>query len=351
MKDRILIVDDEEMICNLLVRSLTREGYSCVTANNGREALNFFNEDNYSVVISDIIMPKMDGLELLKMIKDLRPGALVIMITGYPEIETALEAMRLGAYDFIIKPLNLELVALTVKKALEKKRLEEEIETYQRNLEKLVEQRTAKFQQALQILNKSHLDLSKVLARAMEAKDPFNRGHSDRVRRMSLQIAVPLGLTRERLKILECGAFIYDIGKIGIRDEVLQKPGALTAEEFQSVQEHPAIGAEIVKGIDLFEDKVPIIRHHHEHFDGSGYPDGLVGEAIPLEARIIAVLDAFDAMTSTRPYRRPVPVREALLEMEKGKGKQFDPEILEVFLSNEIHAFSTQFFMTVTHQS
>ncbi|HSB05464.1 MAG TPA: HD domain-containing phosphohydrolase [Thermodesulfobacteriota bacterium] len=340
MKDRILIVDDEEMITSLLARSLDREGYSCETTNNAREALDSFYKNDYSLIILDLIMPKMDGLELLKTMKGVTPGTPVIMITGYPELETALEAMRLGAYDFIIKPVNLDLVAFIVRKALEKKRLEEEVETYRRNLEKLVEESTAKLQKALQVLNKSHLDSGKVLARVIEVRDPFNRGHSDRVRRMSLQIAILLGFTGERLKNLECGAFVYDIGKIGIRDELLQKPDALTPEEFQSIQEHPVIGVKMVEGIDLFEDKIPVIRHHHEHFDGSGYPDGLVGEAIPLEARIIAVLDAFDAMTSTRPYRKAASFKEALLEMEKGKGKQFDPHILEVFLSEEIYALS-----------
>ena len=337
MKDRILIVDDEERICSILAQRLNREGYSCAAANNGREALDSFCKENYSLVILDIIMPEMDGFELLKRIKAINPDALAIMITGYLEPETAVEALRLGAYDFIVKPLNLDLVALIVRKALEKKRIEEDTETYRRNLENLVGERTAEFQQALQALNKSHLDSGKVLARAMEARDPSSQGRSDRVRRMSLQIAISLGFTGERLGNLECGAFVYDIGKIGIKDEVLHKSGALTQRELQYIQEHPVIGVKIVEGIDFFEGKIPIIRHHHEHFDGSGYPDGLDGDSIPLEARIIAIPDAFNAMTSQRPYRGAKTLEEALLEMEKGRGKQFDPHILEIFLSEKIH--------------
>jgi putative nucleotidyltransferase with HDIG domain len=247
------------------------------------------------------------------------------------------EAMRTGAYDFIIKPVDLDLVVLSVKKALEKKRLEEEIETYHKNLERLVEARTAELLKALLVVKKDHLDSVKVLAEAIDAKDPYTRGHSDRVRRMSLRIALPMGFAEDRLENLEYGALLHDIGKIGIKDEVLQKPGVLSPEEYQYIQEHPLIGVKIVEGMDFFKDKIPMIRNHHEHFDGSGYPDGLAEEAIPFEARIIAVPDAFDAMTSLRPHRRAIPVDEVIKEMERCKGKQFDPKILEIFMNEKIY--------------
>jgi putative two-component system response regulator len=189
MEERILIVDDEEMICSIFSRRLTREGYSCVTAQNGKEALHYFYKDSFSLVISDIRMPEMDGIELLKEVRAVHPGILMIMVTAYPEIDLALEAMRLGAYDFIVKPADLELVVLSVKRAFEKKRLENEVEIYHRNLERLVEERTVKLQQAYRTLKKAYLDSVKVLAEAIDAKDPYTRGHSDRVRRMSLQIA------------------------------------------------------------------------------------------------------------------------------------------------------------------
>ena len=337
MEERILIVDDEENICNILARRLTGEGYLCVTANNGREALSHFYKDTFSLIISDIKMPEMDGVELLKKVKGMNPNMMVIMVTAYPEIDMAVEAMRLGAYDFIIKPADLDFVVLSVKKALEKKRLEEEIETYHRNLERLVEERTARLQQAYRTLKKAHLDSVKVLAEAIDAKDPYTRGHSERVRRMSLGIANHLGFAEEKLEVLEYGALLHDIGKIGIKDEVLQKPGALSTEEYQYIQEHPLIGAKIVEGIDFFKDKIPIIRHHHEHFDGSGYPDGLIGEDIPLEARIVAVSDAFDAITNMRPHRPRMTLENALSELEEGKGKQFDPRIVKIFLKEEIY--------------
>lgn len=337
MEDRILIVDDEELICRLLAQRLTSEGYACVTANNGREALSHFYKDTFSLIISDIRMPEMDGIELLKRVKDLNPNMMVIMVTAYPELDMAVEAMRLGAYDFIIKPADLDLILLSVRKALEKRRLEEELEAYHKHLERLVEERTAGLRQAYRVLKKAHLDSVKVLAQAIDAKDPYTRGHSDRVRRMSLKIAGHLGFSEERLESLEYGALLHDIGKIGIKDEVLQKPGALNPGEYQYIQEHTLIGAKIVEGIDFFKDKIPMIRCHHEYFDGSGYPDGLVGEAIPLEARIITVPDAFDAMASLRPHRRAMPLDEVLMELEKGRAKQFDPEVLEIFLREKIH--------------
>jgi response regulator RpfG family c-di-GMP phosphodiesterase len=282
-------------------------------------------------------MPEMDGIELLRKVKAMSPDMVVILMTAYPEIDMAVEAMRLGAYDFITKPITLDLVILVVKNALEKRRLENEVETYHRNLELLVDERTAKVQQAYRILKKAHLDSVKVLTEAIDAKDPYTRGHSDRVRKMSIKIAIHLGFAEDRMEGLEYGSLLHDIGKIGIKDEILQKHGALTSEEYHYIQEHPLIGVKIVEGVDFFKDKVSMIRNHHEHFDGNGYPDGLKGEAIPLGARIIAVPDAFDAMTSMRPHREAMALEEVLSEMEKCKGKQFDPEILNIFFRQKIY--------------
>jgi putative two-component system response regulator len=339
MENRILIVDDEEMICNLMARRLAKEGYSCVTANDGMEAFDLFCKDTFSLIISDLKMPKMDGLELLKRVKAVHPNMMMILITAYADIDIAVEAMRLGAFDFILKPIDLNLVLLGVRNALEKKRLEEELEAYHKNLEKLVEERTAKLQQSYRVLKKAHLDSVKVLAEAIDAKDPYTRGHSDRVRRMSLKIAAHFNFPEERLEGLEYGALLHDIGKIGIKDEVLQKKGPLTLEEYQYIQEHPLIGVKIVEGLDFFKDKISMIRHHHEHFDGKGYPDGLAGEAIPLEARIIAVSDAFDAMTSIRPHRGIMALEDVLEELERCRGTQFDPSILTVFLREKIYVY------------
>jgi putative two-component system response regulator len=337
LEEKILIVDDEELICDVLSRRLTREGYLCVTASNGREALSRFYQEPFSIILSDIKMPEMDGMELLKKVKALNPKSMVIIITAYAEIDVAVDAMRLGANDFILKPVNLDLVALSVRNVLEKKHLEDELETYHRNLERLVEERTGKLQQAYRTLKKAHLDSVKVLVEAIDAKDPYTRGHSDRVRRMSLDIAQALGFTEERLESLEYGALLHDIGKIGIKDDVLLKEGPLNSDEYEYIQEHPLIGVKIVEGVQFLTDKVPMIRHHHEHFDGTGYPDGLAGEAIPLEARIISVPDAYDAMSSMRPHRRAMGLEEVLSELERCGSKQFDPLILDIFFRNRIY--------------
>jgi len=253
------------------------------------------------------------------------------------EVDMAVEAMHQGAYDFIIKPFDLDLVVFSVEKALEKRRLEEEVENYHLHLQKLVEERTAKLHRLYHVLKEAHLDTVKVLIGAIDAKDPHMRGHSDRVRRMSLKIGMRLGFSKARMEGLEYGALLHDIGMLGIKDEVLQKQSPLTPEEYEHIQKHPLIGVKIVEGLDCFKDQVPMIRHHHEHFDGSGYTDGLVGEKIPLEARIIAISDAFDGMTSTRLHRTKVSLEDTLAEMKKRKGGQFDPYLLEIFLSERLY--------------
>ena len=340
MENRILIVDDEKMICSILAQRLSKEGYDCVMADNGREALTSFYKNDFSLIISDIRMPQMNGLDLLKNVKAVRPHMMFIIMTAYPDVNMVVEAIRLGATDFIIKPIELDLVVFSVKKALEQKKMEEDIESHFRNLKKLVEERTAKLQQALLVLKKSHLDTVKALAGAIDAKDPYTRGHSERVREMSVRIGIRLGLNEEKLEGLVFGALLHDIGKIGIRDEVLQKRGQLSSEEYQHVQEHPMIGVRIVEGIGFFRDKLSMIRNHHEHYDGGGYPDRLTGEGIPLEARIIAVSDSFDAMTSLRPHRRALPLADVLVEMERAREKQFDPHILGIFLKEKIYESS-----------
>jgi response regulator RpfG family c-di-GMP phosphodiesterase len=337
MADRILIVDDEVATCEVLAQRLSKEGYSCVLAHNGKEALHHFYKENFSLMISDIKMPEMDGLELLKKVKTLGPQMMVIMMTGYAEVDTVVKALHFGAYDFILKPFDLDLVVFSVKKALDKKRLEEVVADYDQHLEELVEDRTADLRRAYGMLKKSHLDSVKMLVEAIDAKDAYTRGHSDRVRKWSVALAEKLGFSEKKLESLEFGALLHDIGMIGIKDEVLQKHGPLNSMEYEHIQEHPLIGVKIVEGGSFFKDEIPMIRHHHERFDGSGYPDGLVGENIPLEARIISIADAFDAMSSLRPYRREMSQEDALVEMEKGKGKQFDPHILEIFIKEKIY--------------
>ena len=214
MENRILIVDDEKMICSLLARRLAQEEYHCVMASNGREALGYVYKNNFSLILSDINMPEMNGLELLKNVKAVRPNMMFIIMTAYPEINMAVEAIRLGANDFLIKPVDLELVVFSVKKALEQKKMEEELEAYHQNLKKLVDEKTAELQQGVVVLKKTHLDSVEVLAGAIEAKDPYTRGHSDRVRRLSLGIGMEMGFSEEKLENLVFGSLLHDICKI-----------------------------------------------------------------------------------------------------------------------------------------
>ena len=201
----------------------------------------------------------------------------------------------------------------------------------------MVEERTAELQQTYLRLKEAHRDSVGALIEAIDARDPYTRGHSERVRKGSLIIGANLGFDKESLEKLEFGALLHDIGKIGISDAVLWKVGALNKMDYAKIQGHPLMGVKIAERIEYFRDKIPMILHHHEWFDGQGYPDKLTGEAIPLEARIISVLDAFDAMTSLRPYREAMSFEDALEEMGKGKGKQFDPDLLEICLNEKIY--------------
>lgn len=335
--DRILIVDDEAEVCKVLSERLSLEDYSCTTAHDGKEALYCLYKENFSLMLSDIKMPEMDGLDLLKKAMTLDPHMKVVMMTGYAEVETVVKALHLGAYDFILKPFDFNLVVFSVRRALEKKRMEEMVADYDQHLEQLVGQRTAKLQAAYGMLKKAHLDSIKMLVEAIDAKDPYTRGHSERVRKWSVQMAVKLNFNEKKMESLEFGALLHDIGMIGIKDAVLHKPGNLDPAEYEHIQEHPLIGAKIVEGTSFFKDIIPTIRHHHERFDGSGYPDRLAGEQIPFEAKMISIVDAFDAMTSLRPHRPEMPLQGALVELEKSKGKQFDPHILEVFMKEKIY--------------
>jgi putative nucleotidyltransferase with HDIG domain len=337
MTEKLLIVDDETALCSLLVERFSREGYTCVPASNGREALSLFHQSPFALIIADFRMPEMNGLELLQNVKAVRPDIMVIVMTAFPGTDIVVKALRMGAFDFLVKPFDLEFMVFTVKKALVRRNLEKRTEAYHRHLEEMVQERSAKLQKAHLSLKKAHLDSVKALVEAIDAKDPYTRGHSNRVRRSSVRVAKKLGLSKQRIENLEFAALLHDIGKIGVKDEVLQKKSPLTEEEFRSIQEHPLIGVKILEEIEILKDIIPVIRHHHERFDGGGYPDGLAGEKIPLEARILTVADSFDAMTSFRPYRPALSLQKALAELERGQGGQFDPRVLEIFLGDKIY--------------
>ena len=335
-KFEILIVDDDVGLALNLRDILEDQGYRVAVTHDGQTALTLSHDKIFDLAIIDIRLPDMLGDLVINKLSGVSPRTEYILITGHASLESAVEAVRWkNIISYEIKPFDIDRLKLLIHQVAQRKRAEEDVLRHKT----IVEERTAKLQEAYRTLKKAHLESVKVLAEAIDAKDPYTRGHSDRVKGMSLRLALSLGLTEDKMEILEYGALLHDIGKIGINDGILQKEGPLTPEEFQLIQEHPSIGVKIVEGVEFFEDMIPMIRHHHERFDGAGYPDGLIGEAIPLEARIIAISDAFDAMTSLRPHRPLLPFEDVLVEMERGKGRQFDPKILEVFLGEEIYKF------------
>jgi putative two-component system response regulator len=331
---RVLVVDDETYIREIICRKLGAEGYSCEDAGDAETALERLAQDAYDCVLSDINMPGMSGIDLLRTIRQTDGDVAVIMITGAPDLDGALEAMRLGAYDHLAKPLNLAHLSLTVERAIEQKRLVAENREYQRNLEAMVEDRTDQLREANEELRRLFMGSIKALAQALEAKDEYTQGHSERVAEVAVGIANYLSLSESEINDMWLAGFLHDIGKIGIQETVLNKPGKLSPSEWQMIQQHPVLAERILCPIEELSEVIKIVRHHHERYDGSGYPDGLSGSDIPLGARILSVADAYDALTSKRPYRDALSHEDAVAVLEESAGTQFDPVIVRAFLSS-----------------
>ncbi len=318
-----LIVDDEPRLRQVLVHLMRTDGFTCLEAGNGEEALAQLEQQTVTLVMSDLRMPKMDGLELLRRVRGRWPDTAVVMITAVADVEVAVSCLAIGAMDYLTKPFHLEEVRARVAQALEKRRLVMENRGYQETLEEKV---------AVQARRLEELFLASVqsLAEALEVKDPYTRGHSVRVSHYSVMIARELGLDGELLRQIELGGHVHDIGKIGVREEVLNKPGKLTDAEYEHIMTHPVVGWRILAPL-LGDTPVAlnIVRSHHERFDGRGVPDRLAGEHIPFEARIAAVADSFDAMTSDRPYRPDgMSIEASVAELLRCSGSQFDPKIV-----------------------
>jgi len=327
---RVLIVDDEpdirEMLCDLLGFD-----YDCASASSAEDALAQLCGGNFQLVVSDITMGGMSGLEMIPHVLSISPGTVVVMISGMQTIESAIEALRLGAFDYIMKPFDLRQVEAAVKRALENYELREAKRRYENNLEELIEQRTVELDQALSSLENAYRSTLKALTAALETRDAETHGHSERVVTFSLRLGRELDLSKEQMKALEFGSLLHDIGKIGVPDAILRKPAKLTEEEWMRMREHPLHGQQILREIEFLSGAARVVAQHHEKWDGSGYPLGLRGEEIDLNARIFAVADAFDAMISDRVYRRGRSYEAAALELSKWSGRQFDPQVVEAF--------------------
>ena len=319
-----LIVDDEAPLRQVLMHLMRGDGFECYEAANGRDALDFLETHRVTLMISDIRMPRVDGIELLREIRARYPDTAVIMITAVADVDVAVKCLAIGAMDYLTKPFHLEEVRARVSQALERRRLVMENRDYQERLEERVEAQARR-------LEEQFLTGIQSLAEALEVKDPYTRGHSIRVSHYSSVIARTLRLDDEMIWQVELGGHVHDIGKIGVREAVLNKQGPLTPEEYEHIMIHPVVGWRILA--PLLGDApiaLNIVRSHHERLDGKGVPDGLRGRAVPLEARIAAAADAIDAMTSGRPYRgAELTLEGAVEEIIKHGGVQFDPDVVE----------------------
>ena len=325
---RCLVVDDEPRLRQVLMRLMEGDGFRCAEAASGVEALEVLGQTPMTLILSDLRMPQMDGIELLRQVRARYPDTAVVMITAVADVDVAVSCLAIGAMDYLTKPFHLEEVRARVMQALEKRRLIIENRGYQERLEERVAAQARRLEELF-------LGSIQSLAEALDAKDPYTRGHSIRVSQYSSVIARALGLAPEVIRQIELGGHVHDIGKIGVREAVLNKAGPLTEEEYEHIMTHPVVGWRILS--PLLADSpicLNIVRSHHERFDGRGIPDGLTGLDIPLEARIAAIADSFDAMTSWRPYRRGgrMSIDDAVAELQRNSGTQFDPEVLRAFI-------------------
>jgi putative nucleotidyltransferase with HDIG domain len=319
----LLIVDDEPAIRALLRHKLSAEGYLCKEASGFDQALNIMATNPIALAILDIKMPGKSGIEVLSEIRSGYPDTVVIMATAIIDMSVAIQCLKQGADDYICKPFNLEEVSLAVQKALDRRRLRLELKEYQQFLEEKVEEQTEE-------IRKVFLGAIESLVSALEAKDKYTGGHSRRVAELAVALGNALGLSAKDMEDLRWASLLHDIGKIVIDQVVQNKPGRLTREEYEQIMIHAHVGAQIVKSV-VNVRIAEMIEHHHDHYDGSGFHQVVAGTGIPLGARIIAVADAFDAMTSDRPYRAAMSVEEAEHEIKRGAGTQFDPAIITAF--------------------
>jgi response regulator RpfG family c-di-GMP phosphodiesterase len=330
---RVLVVDDELSACKLLCVILSPLEYHCEMAGSAEEALAALEHERFDAVISDLQMPGRSGIELLAEVRRRQPHVAFLVTTGVDDVEVGVRAMRSGADDYLVKPLVESVVVASLDRALHNRGLEKGIENYRQHLEEMVLERTSQLQTALQQIAESYQDTLEALGAAIDLRDSETAGHSRRVYRYSLVIAQAMIWPDKELENLARGAYLHDIGKLGVPDGILLKPGPLTVDERSVMQRHVQIGFDLVKGIPFLTDAAEIILAHHERHDGSGYPRGLKAGEILMGARIFAVADSFDAMTSDRPYRRASPFETGRETIRREAGQLFDPQVAEIFLS------------------
>lgn len=330
---RLLVVDDDASVRDVISVLLREEGYACTTATSAEAALDAASQADFPLVISDVRMPGHDGFWLLEQLRARRPDTAVIMLTGFGDTEAAVECLRNGAADYLLKPPKVTDLIRAIERALGRRRLELERRSYHRSLEARVAHKTAQLSRTVSDLAASYSQTLWSLVAALDAREHETSNHSQRVVRYSLAVARRLGVPEAELPQLGRGALLHDIGKIGVPDAILLKPGRLTEAEWVEMRKHPRTGFDIVRAVDFLAAPADLVLSHQERYDGGGYPRGLAGDAIPLFARIFAIADTFDAMTSHRPYRRALGADAARAEIRRCAGSQFDPACVEAFLS------------------
>ena len=329
---QILVVDDENPVRAMIGATLERQGYHVQLAASGREATEVLERVPFDLVLTDIVMQDGNGIALLERIRGQYPGVPVVMVSAIHDISVAIDSMRRGAYDYLLKPFEREHLMATVLRALEYRQALEENQNYQLSLEQVVQARTELLQQAMEDLEHSYDVTLEALGDALDLKDSETEGHSKRVTAYTIALARAMGIKPAEIKVIARGAFLHDIGKMAIPDEILRKPGALTMHELEVMREHCTRGYHILRKIPFLSEAAEIVFSHQEKFDGTGYPNGLRGGEIPIGARLFAVADALDAITSDRPYRKARSFDVAREEILRCSGTQFDPAVVEVFL-------------------
>ncbi|MDD3903320.1 MAG: HD domain-containing phosphohydrolase [Sphaerochaeta sp.] len=338
MTRHIVATDDDPAIRKILQIMLTKEGYQVTSCQNGNELISELatEETTIDLILLDIKMPGFSGLDLLAMIKRSHPHIPVIMLTAFSDLDTGMKAMRLGASDYLTKPVRRETLVTCIRRVLaasETQQEEVEEKSFYLNQQKDLEK---KLHTALQTLNNTTFATLEAFSETIEQKDAYTKGHCSRVRTIAVSIAKALNLPHSNVMIIEGGSLLHDIGKIGIPETILNKNSSLTKEEYDIIKTHPEAGERIIRSIEMFQPYRPIIRSHHERIDGKGYPDGLKGDEIPLDVKIVSLADAFDAMTSSRAYRSALPTELAVEEIKLFSGTQFDPDLVNLFIDKEL---------------
>jgi putative two-component system response regulator len=308
---KVLLVEDDAPLLEVMRSILEGEGFEVCPAVNGKQALDLFISTRPSLVVSDIMMPEMNGYELLESVRVLPEGITVpfLFLSARTERSDVDRARSLGVDDYLFKPFDAPELINAVRARLDRRRIIELFDT-----------------------RSAHLQTVTMLANVIETRDPYTAGHLERVRRLALNLAFALNWNTEEIAILELGAILHDVGKIVVPSQVLKKTGPLTKEEWKLMRQHPEIGAKMLEGVDHLKAAIPYVLHHHEWWNGSGYPTGLKGLKIPLEGRLLAIVDAFDAMTTNRPYHSSMPAADALEELARYRGVYFDPDMVDAFI-------------------